>query len=96
LSTALLVQCGTARGLIPALADMPAEVFAARRGHRSPTVLSDSVAMVALSTPTRRRLSEFAAALMPETHAVDCAEARVDAAFAGLQHRDRRWWSRTP
>jgi hypothetical protein len=95
LSTALLVHCGTARGLIPALADMAAEVFAARRRQRSPTVLSDSVAVVALSTPTRMRLSDVAAALMPETHAADCAGGRVDAAFAGLQHRDRRWWGRT-
>jgi hypothetical protein len=99
LSTAVWVQCGTARGLIPPLAGMPAEVLAARRGQRSPTVLSDSVAVIALSTPTRLRLSDFAAALMPETHAVDCAEGRVDAAFAGLrvatQHLDRRWWGRT-
>jgi hypothetical protein len=45
LSTALLVHCGTARGLIPALADMPAEVFAAGRGQRSPTgdVLAERV-----------------------------------------------------
>ena len=88
------MQWGTARGLIPALADMAAEVFAARRGQRSPTVLSDSVAVVALSTPTRLRLSDFAAALMAETHAVNCAEGRVDAAFAALrvatQHLDRR------
>jgi hypothetical protein len=94
LSTAVLVQWGTARGLIPALAGMAAEVFAARHGQRSPTVLSDSVAVVALSTPTRLRLSDFAAALMAETHAVNCAEGRVDAAFAALrvatQHLDRR------
>jgi hypothetical protein len=95
LSTALLVHCGTARGLIPALADMPAEVFAAGRGHRSPIVLSDSVAVVALSTPMRLRLSDVAAALMPETHVMDCAEDRADAAYAVLQHRDRRWWGRT-
>jgi hypothetical protein len=99
LSTAVLVQWGTVRGLIPALAGMAAEVFAARRGQRSPTVLSDSVAAVALSTPTRLRLSDVAAALMAETHAVECAEGRVDAAFAGLrlatQHRHRRWWGRT-
>jgi hypothetical protein len=50
LSPAVLVQWGTARGLIPPLAAMPAEVFAGRRGQRSPTVLSDSVAVVALST----------------------------------------------
>jgi hypothetical protein len=95
LSTAASVQWGTARGLIPALAGMAAKVFAARRGQRSPTVLSDSVVVVALSTPMRLRLSDVAAALMPETHVVDCAEGRVDAAFAGLQHRDRRWWGRT-
>jgi hypothetical protein len=95
LSTALWVHCGTARGLIPALADMPAEVFAAGRGHRSPTVLSDSLAVVALSTPMRLRLSDVAAALMPETHVADCAQGRVDAPFAGLQHWDRRWWGRT-
>ena len=93
------MHCGTARGFIPALADMSAEVFAAGRGHRSPTVLSDSVAVVALSTPMRLRLNDVAAALMPETHAVDCAEGLVDAAFAGLrvatQHLDRRWWGRT-
>jgi hypothetical protein len=89
-----LVQWGTASGLIPALAGMAAEMFAARRGQRSPTVLSDSVAVVALSTPTRLRLSDFAADLMAETHAVNCAEGRVDAAFAALrvatQHLDRR------
>jgi hypothetical protein len=95
LSTALLVHCGTARGFIPALADMSGEVFAAGRGHRSPTVLSDSVAVVALSTPMRLRLNDVAAALMPETHVVDGAQSRVDAPFAGLQHRDRRWWGRT-
>lgn len=94
-----MVQCGTARGLIPPLAGVPAEVFAARREQRSPTVPSDSVAVVSLSTPTRLRLSDFAAGLMAETHALDCAEGRVDAAFAGLrvatQHLDRRWWGRT-
>jgi hypothetical protein len=95
LSTAVLVQWGTAGGLIPALAGMAAEVFAARRGQRSPTVLSDSVAAVALSTPTRLRLSDVDPTLMAETHAVECAEGRVDAAFAGLQHRHRRWWGRT-
>jgi hypothetical protein len=34
LSMAVWVQCGTARGLIPPLAGMAAEVFAARRGRR--------------------------------------------------------------
>jgi hypothetical protein len=99
LSTAVLVQWGTAGGLLSALAGMAAEVFAARLGQRSPTVLSDAVAVVALSTPMRLRLSDFTAALMAkETHAVGCAEGRVDAAFAGLrlatQHLDRRWWAR--
>jgi hypothetical protein len=92
LSTAASVQWGTARGLIPPLA-------AARRGQRLPTVLSDLVAVVSLSTPTRLRLSDFAAALMAGTHAVDCAEGRVDEAFARLrvatQHLDRRWWGPT-
>ena len=81
------------------MAGMPAEVFAARRGQRSPTVLSDSVAVVALSTPTRLRLSDFAAALMAATPAADCAEVRVDAGFGGLrattQRVDRRRWGRT-
>jgi hypothetical protein len=95
LSTAVLVQWGTARGLIPALVGMAAEVFAARRGQRSPTVLNDSVVMVALLTPMRLRLSDVATDLMPEAHAVDCAESGVDAEFAGLQHLDRRWWGRT-
>ena len=63
------MQWGTARGSIPSLAGMAAEVFAARRGQRSPTVPGDSVAVVALSTPMRLRLSDFAADLMPETHA---------------------------
>ena len=36
LSMAVWVQCGSARGLIPPLAGMAAEVFAARRGQRSP------------------------------------------------------------
>jgi hypothetical protein len=85
LSTALLVQCGTARGLIPAWAGMAAAVFAARRGQRSPTVLSDSVAVVSLSTPTRLRLSDFAATLMPETHAVMTGASR-GLGFASAVH----------
>jgi hypothetical protein len=52
-----------------------------------------------MSTPTRLRLSEFAAAVMAGTRAVDFAEGRVDAAFTGLQvaaqHLDRRWWGTT-
>jgi hypothetical protein len=43
-------------------------------------------------------VDNFAAALMPGTRA-DCAEGRVDAAFAGLhvatQSLDRRAWGRT-
>jgi hypothetical protein len=92
LSTAASVQWGAARGLIRPLA-------AARRGQRSPTVLSDSVAVVSLSTPMRLRLSDFAAALMAGTHAVDCAQGRVDGAFprvrVATQHLDRRWWGTT-
>jgi hypothetical protein len=99
LSTAARMQCAIAGSLIPPLAGMPDDVFAARRGQRSPTVLSSSVAVVALSTPIRRRLSDFAAALMAATPAADCAEVRVDAGFGGLrattQHEDRRWWGRT-
>jgi hypothetical protein len=99
LSMAAWVQCGTAGGLIRPLAGRAAEVFAARRGQRSPTILSDSVAVIALWTPMRLRLSDFAAALMPGRHAVDCPERRVHAGFGGLrattQHVDRRWWGRT-
>jgi hypothetical protein len=69
---------------------MAAEVFAAWRGQQSPSVLSDSGAVVARSTPTRLRRSDFAAALMPEAHAVDCAEGRV-----ATQHLDGRWWGLT-
>jgi hypothetical protein len=98
-STAVWVQCGTAPGLVPPLAGMAAEVFAARRGQRSPPALSDSVAVIAAWTPMRLRLSDFVAALMPGRHAVDCPERRVDAGFGGLrattQHVDRRWWGRT-
>jgi hypothetical protein len=96
LSTAVWVQCGTARRLIPPLAGMAAEVFAARRGQRSPTILSESVAVVARSTPTRLRLGGFAAAVMPGTHAVDCAECRVAAALrVARRYLDRQWWGRT-
>jgi len=98
LSTAVWVQCGTVPGLIRPSAGMPAEVFAAGRGQRSPPALSDPVAVIALPTPTRLRLSDFAAALMPQTPAVDCAEGCVGALFAGLRvatHLDRRWWGRT-
>jgi hypothetical protein len=59
LSTTFLAQCRTARGL-----------FAARREQRSPTVLSDAVAVLSPSTPTRLRLADVAAALMTETRAV--------------------------
>ena len=96
LSMAVWVQCGTARGLIRPLAGMAAEVFAARRGQRSPTVRSGSVAVVARSTPTRLRLSDFAVALMPGRHAVDCAECRVAAALrVARRYLDRQWWGRT-
>jgi hypothetical protein len=96
LSMAVWVQCGTARGLIPPLDGMAAEVFAARRGQRSPTVRSGSVAVVARSTPTRLRLGGFAAAVMPGTHAVDCAECRVAAALrVARRYLDRQWWGRT-
>jgi hypothetical protein len=53
LSTAVLVQWGTSRGLIPPLGGMPAEVFAARPGERSPTVPSDSVADLTLWSALR-------------------------------------------
>jgi hypothetical protein len=92
LSTAASVQWGTARGLI--------RPWPAAHGQRSlETVLSDSVAVVSLSTPARLRLSDFAAALMAGTHAVDCAQGRVDGAFPRVrvarQHLDRRWWGPT-
>jgi hypothetical protein len=48
-----------------------------------------------LSTALAGMPAELFAALTPETHGVDCAESRVDAEFAGLQHVDRRPWGRT-
>jgi hypothetical protein len=98
LSTAAWMQCVIAGSLIPPLAGMPDEVFAARREQRSLPARS-AVAVIAAWTPIRRRLSDFAAALMAATPAADCAEGRVDAGFGGLrattQHEDRRWWGRT-